>query len=421
METPLICFTLEQATRTRIPNVFHTFIVQNEDRKFLVFKSVDDYLEKIKTYSNCHEVIVSKDGKAKGRLVFDFDLSYENMTSEFPSTFCHEIQETIKMVFKNHYSKTPSMKFVWLKCENKKKISFHLIVKGAYFADDWKLQMSDFYSKMKDEMSKNSIFSFYNGDIIDAQIARQNATLRMPLNSKKDGNPLLFYYEKEEDKFEFYDGLIGVYRFSDLTKEMHLFKTDLLVPIEDKKYTHVDIDFDPDVIFRKFQSINDGKFKMGNVNGNYITLLRKKPSYCLIDKTRYHEHENSYLVVNETGIWFGCYRNCTCGGKKTILIEKREQEKSVLVPVEKIEVCPAFTLFENNKYNFKNWFVQGKIKNEFVEVKRVSPGLCPLSGEHHDKEGGYLLVKNNYVYYGCQDKSCLSTIDKKKTKYIGKL
>jgi len=404
MTTPRIYPTLQLAQQCVLPNTYSPFIVQQEDRKFLVFKSVDDYLSKKEEFCHCHEVMV----KNVGRLVFDFDLLFENFKADFPLNFFSEFENCVRIVFNTHYKKMPNMKLVWLKCENKKKISLHLIVKGAYFSEDWKVQMIDFYAKIQDVIDKNDTFSFYEGKLIDTQIARIHATLRMPLNSKIGGNPLLFYFEGQEEKVDFYDGLIGAYRFSDLQVETKLMKADLIQPIQDKEPVHFEsVDFNPDLVYNKFVKYNEGEiFKMGNVDykKGFITLLRKKPSNCLVNPERYHESDNSYLVINSTGIYFGCHRGCTYNNKKLYLIEKFSPSKIVM---EEKKSHPAFELFDKVLNQQKKAFTYGQVKDDFISLTRVLPSRCLLSNQTHETEDGYLTIHDNKVYFGCC-KKCLN-------------
>ena len=80
--------------------------------------------------------------------------------------------------------------------------------------------------------------------------------------------------------------------------------------------------------------------------------------------------------------------------------------------------CDAYLLFESKMND--PCFIQGKVGEKFIELKRVESGQCPIGDEVHSKTNAYLVVnEKGYVYIGCA-KKCL-TDEQKKTKYIGKI
>src|SRR3989338_2469581 len=225
------CGTLEMAIRMEIPNVYFPFIVCEEcegetyinekgeeekvNRRYLVFEIVEKY-------RNCHEMIIphSRNNKyinTTGRLVFDFDIKKKNI----PENFRQEMENIIKKTFTKHYKDVYINKlvFVFLNSENNKKISKHLIVKNAWFCEDWIRQIKEFYLVLGQEIKNDNFFDWiqYN-ELVDMAIAKHSSSLRMPLNSKIHGNPLLF----ENPNFSFYDGLVCLYRSVDKNVEQRI-------------------------------------------------------------------------------------------------------------------------------------------------------------------------------------------------------
>ena len=338
-------YSLDSAILCRPKGVRFPFIVAHEcnqsyidengsskirSRQFLVFKNIDHYLSLLDTYYHCHELVIPHGGLfavTQGRLVFDFDLHISS--SQLPTTFHQDIQTLIITTFQKHYVKidTSKFQFVWLLCKNEKKISQHLVVKHAYFVQDWIQQSKDFYILFSFEVSKSHSFSWITPtSLIDSQIARTSATLRMPFNSKLNGNPLVF-----KDDFKFHDGLICVYRAEDKQNEQSITFANLRTSIADilpclqifsEKMEPVEMD-DAKKAFDSFCNFENKNmiFNMGKVSGPFITLLRQKPCNCLLDAHVFHEAENAYLFIVPNGtIYFSCRRGCSFHGKKFAMI-----------------------------------------------------------------------------------------------------
>ncbi|AFX92738.1 hypothetical protein CE11_00712 [Megavirus courdo11] len=59
--------------------------------------------------------------------------------------------------------------------------------------------------------------------------------------------------------------------------------------------------------------LDPGNFKIGKINGNFLSLIRLKPNNCLLSGKK-HEQENAFLHINKSetvyNVNFGCYRFC---------------------------------------------------------------------------------------------------------------
>lgn len=331
---------METAIKTEIPNVYFPFIVCeecegetyiNEDgkeeeikRRYLVFETVEKYIKLMEKHRNCHEMIIAHSRNNKyirttGRLVFDFDIKKKSI----PENFKQEMENIIKKTFTKHYKDVDINKlvFVWLNSENNKKISKHLIVKNAWFCEDWTRQIKEFYLVLGQEIKKDNLFDWieYN-ELVDMAIAKNSSSLRMPLNSKLHGNPLLF----ENPNFSFYDGLVCLYRSEDKNIEQRISCSQFITQLHDiiqrplnSSFSDIEIDeeyaekaFD---IFCKHDN-SDSTFTLGKINGSCISLMRSKPSRCLISGS-VHDSDNAILIIHpNSSIWFYCHRGCTHSG-----------------------------------------------------------------------------------------------------------
>lgn len=337
-------FSLDKALLYRPKGVRFPFIVAQEcnetflidqvahtrKRQFLAFNSIQDYLSNFDKYPHCHELIIPH-GKGlmstvQGRLVFDFDLHIPE--SKLPTTFHTDVENLVCSIFSLHYQKvdTKKFQFIWILCKNPSKISQHLIVKNAFFVQDWIRQSREFYLLFSHEASHSSHFSWISPkELVDHQVARTSASLRMPLNSKIGGNPLFF----RDENVSFYDGLVCVYRGEDKLKEQTITCNNLVTKIADllpqlermvsnNEFRQMEDETAKQAFetFCQFENKNM-TFLMGKVFGPFVNLIRQKSAPCHMDITHVHEGDNAYLcVLPDATIYFYCRRGCCFKGKK---------------------------------------------------------------------------------------------------------
>lgn len=321
----------------------NSFIIANEIlnkkgeviRYYTLFPSFNSFLKNRDKYEHCHEIIVDNiqhEEDKKGRLVFDFDIKpngekFSKKMLEQLKNFKNQIEDTIFEVIDQYCINIDVniIEFIWSKTEHLKKFSRHLTVKNLYF-NDWITLSKIFYNlfnKIWDEK-----YNWINSkDLIDTQIIRKHASLRMVGSSKIGGNILVF----DNKNHKLVDSLIRIYD----KKEEQLITIDNIInnvfnnviekPII--SYHHNTIDepnFDL-IIYQKafelYNSFDYNIFKMGSIQGNFLTLLRKKPYRCLLSN-KIHYHENSFCVISYYNniyiVNFGCFRFCS--KKKTIYV-----------------------------------------------------------------------------------------------------
>jgi len=350
---------LDSAIRFYVPNTHFHFVVADEmegmiftdyegneyeqTRRFLVFKDAQSYYDCIDHYNHCHEIIVPRTRNNNmtscfGRLAFDFDIP--NAVT-VPSTFKADIESLILHVLGKHYTGVDAsiIECVWMSCANPKKISKHMVVKNLVFSD-WVDQSSLFYHQMLKEMKDGHFrdhFSWAGDDpscVIDMMLARNKATLRMPMNSKLHGNPMLL---DEPSKHTFFDGLVCQYAHDEQRVFSYQCNDNIYnykMKKRDKKYhnkieiTEIVID---DVIvddaFELFKrNVQDDAFELMEVSGPIIHLKRKHPSRCPING-KMHENDNAFIFVHQEtkNAYFYCRRKCVdpSTGKEYKLLNKK--------------------------------------------------------------------------------------------------
>lgn len=382
-----VYYTLQHAQQYKSKTRPYPFIVAHEcheeyfdrtlndtrvrTRVFYAFDDVDQFLERRSSFPHSHEVVYNRfSEKQQGRLVFDFDFD-KAWFGVKPRFVCDNFESMIEKLvldtFQRFYSNVDTSKFVfvWLVSDVIDKWSKHLIVKNAFFADDWKIQTQCFYQLMLGMVHENNPFApdLAAKDLIDSQVARVNATMRM-WGSSKMKNGKVLELERPEG-ISFYDSMIQLYRRQDIQVEQHIYSDQL-----DKKHldqmfydnpqtlmnnvfyktacdvVHIDVtkaineyssvELSDEEIQRAFQAFElyfckayNAKeqtcFGIKSVMGSLINLERKYPGVCLLSGKN-HDNENAYLTITpDKSVYFYCRRGCHFKGNKGICIRLSEQ------------------------------------------------------------------------------------------------
>ena len=121
-----------------------------------------------------------------------------------------------------------------------------------------------------------------------------------------------------------------------------------LLPMEIKEKTHnvVSKELDSDdykAIMSAFDNFPDrSSFDIGNVNSSFISLKRKRPTFCTVCN-RTHDNENPFLFVGPTSgnIYFNCRRgegSITIGNLNDSFHARPETDELVLPRIEDIKI-----------------------------------------------------------------------------------
>lgn len=348
--------------------------VETRTREYYAFDSIDDFVSVRSKYPHAHEVIWDRlvPGKQQGRLVFDFDFTERWYGVGFvPANFQSTIENLVCETFRRYYEGVDLNRliFIWLISDVEKKWSKHLIVKNAHFCDDWKEQSLVFYNLMLglyEEVRPWQNHSLKSESLIDIQVARGNATMRMMGSSKLGGKTLLL--ESTDGKegvsfFTLHDTLVQLYRREDAISEQNIRQSQLRKKILDDMSFGYDPEKNEDVkkvipnkFFRaacdhamidltKFEQDDrllesaevqkalstfeshfcretrvacQTVFRFKSCTGVIINLERISAAPCLLSG-KVHEHENAFLRVTADGsVYFHCRRGCELGDKKSI-------------------------------------------------------------------------------------------------------
>jgi len=362
-------FTMDAAIEA--PIISNTaFIIANErikksgevGRYYTVFPKFRDFLHNRHLFPNCHEILIDHKNariNVAGRLVFDFDIKDIVITNNFKSQIEDIIYAVVDLYF--HDIDESCFEFVWSTSENPNKFSKHLTVKNLCF-DNW-LKLSDIFYKLFCLEWDRQYDWIHSNNLIDAQIVRQRASLRMAGSSKIGGYPLTL----DDDCFTLTDSLIRIYLKTERETEqlisldnlntyvienvlnmkpnvMDIKSNDILntssTDAEYNSHFYIGSDiisktarskgslYSDNVYSKAFEIINivcPGIFKMGKIQGKMVSLMRTIPAKCILS-SRTHESENAYLIINEDIdnkkryyiICFGCYRKCHA--KKMVII-----------------------------------------------------------------------------------------------------
>lgn len=345
------------------------FILANErltrnghvGRCYVVFPSFDEFLARRARFPHCHEIIanhcnVGIETCLHGRLVFDFDVVSKKLPPDdvFKSQVEHVVREVIMSDFKS--ARASKLDFVWSRSLNSKKFSRHLTVKNCYFAD-W-LQMSHIFYVLFRGVWNHHYKWIKAEDLIDSQIIRKNASLRMPGSSKIGGHPLVI----DSAHHTLSDALIRDYGSEhDASDEQTLYFHDLVSRVQSDFAPEPDSDSEPEsesdtpnyksknrklytitpypdgiyrMAFDMLQQIQPRIFSTGEIKGGIMRLDRKRAARCLLSG-KLHENDNAYLIIISPDkcetyrVYFGCFRKCLAA-KSCVRIGYIRNEESYL-------------------------------------------------------------------------------------------
>ena len=415
------------------------FILANErktesgriGRYYTIFPRFKNFLNVREKYPHCHEILidhVNNKPNFGGRLVFDFDIKLDD-DIVIPSNFKFQVEDTITTVIDDYFKKVDSniFDFIWSTSQNPKKFSKHLTVKNLYF-DDW-ISMSKKFYKLFCIIWDRKYYWIGSDKLIDCQIVRKRASLRMVGSSKIDGFPLKF----DDDNHNLVDSLIRIYFISHKKSEQlvtckninsngldELDEPEKIKSVgQNKNINRLEFSTGPSYPLEVYQTafvlldkIIPNVFKMGKINGIIMSLYRIKKYSCLISG-RVHENENAYCVIHIDqlvyDIYFGCYRSC---GKKMHYVGTLTIDGLCNIH----DPCLANTelIYHKKIYKKTHEMIDGlspgtfeidKINRNVMFLKRIKPGKCILSRKTHKTDDAYCIInqteKQYNIIFGC--------------------
>lgn len=323
-------FSLKEATDCNITTKT-AYIIANErlkknkevGRSYTVFSSFKHFLRNRKKFPNCHEILVDhKNSKPNiaGRLVFDFDIKSSDKGTgsddrvDVPENFKKQIEKVVFDVIDEYFNNldTELIQFVWSTSQNPKKLSKHLTVKNLYF-EDW-LKMSRIFYKLFCKCWDKKYYWINSRKLIDAQIVRRNASLRMVGSKKINGYPLTF----DDSEYNLVDSLIRINTKKYIQDEQIVTMDNINEGVVEKLYPQnsngkqnistrfvFDKQFSDKNIYKKafemFDKINPKIFHLRKVENNKIYLIRKRANKCIISG-KIHDSENGFITVKKVNI-----------------------------------------------------------------------------------------------------------------------
>lgn len=339
--------------------------IMTRKRLFYAFDDVEHFLRNRQSFPHSHEVVYNRfTDKQQGRLVFDFDFD-EPWAGLKPNFVCHDFEDLVEKyivkTFETYYVDVDVslFEFIWLVSDVTDKWSKHLIVKNAFFADDWKVQSQVFYHLLMAIVEEEQPFRGLKTDnFIDYQVARNNATMRMLGCSKINKDKILELDPRTRHDVNFYDTLIQLHRRKDIQSEQHIYSNQLQKKYLDELFhekevemirnpfykvacdlCHIDLtkkryksfeatEKEIQQAFRSFECYHklalnsEQPFFLKSVLGSLINLERRRPERCLLSG-KVHDNENAYLTISpDKSVYYHCRRGCDFKGQKAMCIRK---------------------------------------------------------------------------------------------------
>lgn len=338
--TPLKFFSIDDAINSTM-NTKTVFIIANERKKksgdigryYTIFSTFKDFLSTREKYPHCHENLldhINNKPNLAGRLVFDFDIKDIDAV---PDDFKEQIEWTIEKVIAKYFTGVDLrlFEYVWSTSLNPEKLSKHLTVKNLHF-NNW-FNMSKIFYKLFWKIWEKKYDWIQADKLIDFQIIKKRASLRMVGSSKIGGHILEF----DSDKYTLTDSLIRIYFKNQRESEQFVTRDNLTIDESDcEMLSDCVFDTDSDKIntfrvgpveqldpvydlnvyksaFEMYNELHPNIFKMGKINGKKMILMRNKPYNCLLSN-KYHENQNAFINIHSDSsvynIWFGCFQYC---------------------------------------------------------------------------------------------------------------
>jgi len=400
-------------------------------REFYVFHDIEHFLKQKEYYPHTHEIIrcpgkkemlekvfqkTYNDEVSRGRLIFDFDLEHPlevpTVNHDFekplispnmqlcgqrfvPSNFKVLIEFLVMKTFSKYYLNIDASKliFVWQITRHPNKFSMHLIVKNAYFSEYWVKQMRVFYYLMSHVAYKNDMG--YLMKTVDFQIPRRNATFRMIGSSKINGLPLELdschcngtdMLTVPGFQLTIYDCLAGIYHSEHLKSEQY-------ITMDNVNYTKIEnelIKVETVIGSNNKTNANNrqlNKSRIGlanssnglntsggglnnsqlNIEADMETIRRFRKFKEVIDK--------NLGLVDDT--------------KSKINIDNTEVEKAVKIFTSREDICTSFSVRDQ--------------VGDIINLNRTRRGICPVSGQMHDRENAYLKLRiDGHLIFNCR-------------------
>jgi hypothetical protein len=359
-------YNLNAATKHRTRSGLIPFVIAHEVREvykdssgceqlrtrvYYAFDSIQEFERVRKDFPNAHEVIWNRytSDKQQGRLIFDFDFDepWAGVKPNFvPKDFEKRIQEVVVSTFTKFYSGVDTSKFVWvwLVSDTEDKWSKHLVVKNAFFSHDWKAQMVIFYNLFLSVASRSGHFSITPFEkLIDAQVARNAATMRM-CGSSKIGGKVLRLESPADASFE--DTLIQLHTYKTIKAEQNITEAQLRKDVLSQLF------------FDKPEEVMKDRF------------LKAGCEKCYIDLSSYYESSSDIIVTQE------------------LAMEAFEAFEA--------QYCETFGVLKQDV------FALGPASSQYVVLKRLRSAPCMISGKVHDAEHACLIVNSSSILFYCR-------------------
>ena len=312
-------------------------------------------------FPHCHELLVRHRDSTldhNGRLVFDFDLPLQ-----LPRDLRGDIQSVIATTLERDYPDfSGEYQYIWSETPNPKKTSWHLTVKGVFFRD-WVKESKIFYQLFQSHWDKRYGLSDLqkekrrklgkviwpsSDELVDQQVIRKNASLRMVGSSKiggetshlsdpdhtledslirpwKKAEPYMSEPEQLHELIDSLPGDQGLRRMTDPQKKRTLYPPRTVQKIE--KILHLRA-------LEQTQTLWQDQFQPDTVVGDHIQLRRIAPGSCPLSG-KHHDSDNAYLRVTRTGslvhVSFCCWRRCrqmSTRGSCTFQLNEGEKQRA---------------------------------------------------------------------------------------------
>lgn len=433
-------FSTIELLRIKPPPYRNPFVLQWEIpnpktdavRKYAVFNGIEEYIPYIakNRYITCHEVFIASNYNINeefaGHPVFDIDIHLgENET--LPSDWIKLLQEDIIYVLNNQYPDSNIKNYLLDKItipDDKKETtndvniystpSNNISSNNIEFANT---HVENLYHNMNNVLNETkSLINYTNmliNEIDDNKPIIESNKKYIPDKNIKTKNPWVWMTSNSPGKISKHL-VIGSIVFSTWRSQMKLLVSGLKDLSDDiRKSSSIVIKAIDDAITRKSGSLRlplnakvsnlDAKIIFDDINHKFLDGI-----VLIHDENMYTLSGGILLTYNDIA---DIYKSqCTYINAST---NSKINKYNTISDETSNELIDAFNRLSRK---IDTGLETADINGNILQLKRVKPGICLISGKTHESDNAYVFKNGGDIYYACH-RGCSYFIEGKEHKY----
>ena len=271
---------------------------QGRCRTFRAVESVDELVELIEStdeYNRCYYEIVPAGQPC--RVYYDFDYTTDDNIEQLTDQLIHAVKRCVLSNAEDRGYPITENNLVFTTSSGEKKVSVHLVITGVRVGN----------TSQAHQVAKQLLTSLppEYANYVDHSVYKTNQQFRLLTCHKylTDRIKMLWYGNVNQ-----YASLAKALEDTLISRPSN---NDYLIEVSEQPSRHCSVDeyeLGNEVVNAVMWHLRDYDFTIREIVGNMIILDRKSPSKCP-NCCRVHEHENPFVVITASNVYFNCRRN----------------------------------------------------------------------------------------------------------------